>query len=67
MSAKRPPNDLTRDEWEDFRKAADTIDKVLEDLWTGRAQLDTRNYITVQHAVEVIQSTINIVIGQPGE
>lgn len=64
---KRPPNDLTRDEWEDFRKAADTIDKTLEDIWTGRAQLDTRNYITVQQAVEVIQSTINIVIGQPGE
>jgi hypothetical protein len=62
---RRPPNDLTADEWRDMRRATDRIDMLLGDLFHGRRQLDAKTFTEMMEATETIQSTINLVIGQP--
>lgn len=65
MATKRPPNDLTADEWRDMRRAADRLDLVLGEVFNGKRALDAKAFIECLEATETIQSTINLVIGPP--
>lgn len=63
--SKQPPNGLTADEWRDMRRAADKVDMVVGDIFNGRRPIDAKSFIEVLEGLETIQSTINLVIGQP--
>lgn len=62
---KRPPNDLTADEWSGMRKAVDRLDMLLGEVFNGRRVLDTKAFTEAMEATQTIQSTINLVLGQP--
>ena len=62
---RRPPNDLTADEWNDMRKAADRLDMLLGEVFNKKRDLDAKAFTEAAGAVETIQSTINLVLGQP--
>ena len=62
-----PPNGLTADEWNDMRRAADGLDTLLGDLFHGRKKLDADAFVKALGYTETIQSTINVVLGPPGE
>ena len=64
---KRPPNDLTADEWGDMRKAVDQLDMMLGAWFNGKATFDTQGFIAALTALETIRSTINLVLGPQGE